>query len=136
MKYILKDKAVIIVNNRKNIRIIINFNDNINEMTLNTMLSIREINDKKINNKCFIINSNRYIDNNKVITNCNIKNPYIIIYNLNINKYIKSISNKHLINFEQKDRIAIIFSAKNINEIFKFIKTTKNIDEEILKLVI
>lgn len=136
MKYILKDKTIIILNNRKNKRIIINLNDNINEMTLNTMLSIREINDKKINNKCFIINLNRYIDNNKVITNYNIKNPYIIIYNLNINKYIKSIENKNLVNFEQKDRIAIIFSAKNINGIFKFIKTTKNIDEEILKLVI
>ena len=136
MKYILKNNSIIIINNFTNKRIILNFNDNVNEMTLNTMLSIKEISDKKIKNECCIINVNRYNDyKNNIILNYNIKSPNILIYNLNINKYIKTIENKNLIDFEQKDRMIIIFTAKNIEEIFKFIKTENNIDKEILKLV-
>ena len=58
MKYIVKNKLIIIIS--KNQRIIINFNDNKNEMALNTFVSLKKIIDNNFKHECYIININRY----------------------------------------------------------------------------
>lgn len=135
MKYIVKDKLIIIIN--KNQRIIINFNDNKNEMALNTFVSLKKIVDNNFKDECYIININRYETNNKsYISKLKIKNPNVKIFSLNVFKYIDTIKNKEVVKLDEKDRMLIIFTSKDIFEIYRYIKSLddfKNLIFSVLK---
>ena len=135
MKYIVKNKLIIIIN--KNQRIIINFNDNKNEMALNTFVSLKKIIDNNFKDECYIININRYETNNKsYISKLKIKNPNVKIFSLNVFKYIDTIKNKEVVKLDEKDRMLIIFSSKDIFEIYRYIKSLddfKNLIFSVLK---
>ena len=104
MKYIVKNKLIIIIS--KNQRIIINFNDNKNEMALNTFVSLKKIIDNNFKDECYIININRYETNNKsYISKLKIKNPNVKIFSLNVFKYIDTIKNKEVVKLDEKDRM-------------------------------
>lgn len=135
MKYIVKNKLIIIIS--KNQRIIINFNDNKNEMALNTFVSLKKIIDNNFKDECYIININRYETNNKsYISKLKIKNPNVKIFSLNVFKYIDTIKNKEVVKLDEKDRMLIIFSSKDIFEIYIYIKSLddfKNLIFSVLK---
>ena len=135
MKYIVKNKLIIIIS--KNQRIIINFNDNKNEMALNTFVSLKKIIDNNFKDECYIININRYETNNKsYILKLKIKNPNIKIFSLNVFKYIDIIKNKEVVKLDEKDRMLIIFTSKDIFEIYRYIKSLddfKNLIFSVLK---
>lgn len=135
MKYIVKNKLIIIIS--KNQRIIINFNDNKNEMALNTFVSLKKIIDNNFKDECYIININRYETNNKsYISKLKIKNPNVKIFSLNVFKYIDTIKNKEVVKLDEKDRMLIIFSSKDIFEIYRYIKSLddfKNLIFSVLK---
>ncbi len=135
MKYIVKNKLIIIIS--KNQRIIINFNDNKNEMALNTFVSLKKIIDNNFKDECYIININRYETNNKsYISKLKIKNPNIKIFSLNVFKYIDTIKNKEVVKLDEKDRMLIIFTSKDIFEIYRYIKSLddfKNLIFSVLK---
>lgn len=135
MKYIVKNKLIIIIS--KNQRIIINFNDNKNEMALNTFVSLKKIIDNNFKDECYIININRYETNNKsYISKLKIKNPNVKIFSLNVFKYIDTIKNKEVVKLDEKDRMLIIFTSKDIFEIYRYIKSLddfKNLIFSVLK---
>jgi len=136
MKYIIKNNTIIIIDRKKSRRIILNYNNNSNEMALNTFLSIKNIIDNNIIGEIYIININRYENSNiKIIDELIIKNPNIKIYSINILKYIDNIKNKNIIDISEIDRMLIIFTAKNIQDIYVYIKELENFEDLLLCLI-
>ncbi len=136
MKYIVKNKLIILVNKKENQRIIVNYNDDKNEMALNTFISIKKIIDNDVKNECYIVNINRYKTSNYTyISKLKIKNPNIKIFSINVIKYIDMIRNKQVVDLDEIDRMLIIFTSKNIGEIYKYIKSVDNFDKLIFSIL-
>lgn len=136
MKYIVKNKLIILVNKKENQRIIVNYNDDKNEMALNTFISIKKIIDNDVKNECYIVNINRYKTSNYTyISKLEIKNPNIKIFSINVIKYIDMIRNKQVVDLDEIDRMLIIFTSKNIGEIYKYIKSVDNFDKLIFSIL-
>ena len=136
MKYIVKNKLIILVNKKENQRIIVNYNDDKNEMALNTFISIKKIIDNDVKNECYIVNINRYKTSNYTyISKLKIKNPNIKIFSINVIKYIDMIRNKQVVDLDEIDRMLIIFTSKNIGEIYTYIKSVDNFDKLIFSIL-
>lgn len=136
MKYIIKDDIIVLIYKKKKYRIILNFNNDKNSMSFKTLLSIKKIVDTNINDKCFIININRYSNSaDDIISKLSIKKPKIEIFSINTYKYIDSIKNKMIFDIDEIDRMIIIFTSNKIEEILNYIKTLNNFEKIIFSIL-
>lgn len=129
-----KKNYIILYNDLKKIKIIINFNNNSKDMVLNTICSINNFCKYNYENS-YIINFNRYDINDKIKTKFKINNPIIKIFNINIFNYINSIKNKSIIDINELDRMIIIFSSKKFNDIIQYVEKTANFYNLIIELI-
>lgn len=136
MNCLIENKIITLVNDEKNIRIILNYNNENSEMALNTFVSIKNIIDNDIKNECYIINVNRYESKNiKIISKLKIKKPNIKIFSLNTSKFLSTIKDKLIVDLDEVDRMMIVFTASNIDDIYSYIKTNKDFEETLFKVL-
>jgi len=135
MKYILKNNYVILYDILNNKQIIINFNNDLNNMVINTFNSIDMICNCNFKEN-YIININKYNSNDNHNTkSLNILDPAIKVFNIDIYNYISSIKNKLIKDLKEIDKIIILCTSNSTEDIYNYIKKHPNLNKDILNFI-